>query len=207
MNQQINLFNPAFLKQKKYFSASAMLQSLLLISFCSVLFYGYAAYQTRELNKLSDETAKRYAAEQAKLTRQIAEFSPHQTGQKLAEELRKAEAQLTAQHEIIDAMKSGSMGNTSGYSEYMRAFARQVVNGLWLTGFQITGNAAQISMNGAALSPELVPSYLQKLGQEEIMQGKTFASLQLRQPKAENGKVARHIEFNLQSYEGEGAAK
>ena len=207
MSQQINLFNPAFLKQKRHFSASAMLQSLLLIAFGTALFYGYAAYQVRELGKLSGETAKRYAAEQAKLTRHMAEFSPQQAGQQLTEELKKAEAQLIAQHEIIEVMKTGGMGNTSGYSEYMRAFARQVVNGLWLTGFQIIGDAAQISMSGAALSPELVPSYLQKLGQEKIMRGKTFASLQLRQPKAENGKAARHIEFSLQSHEGEGAAK
>lgn len=207
MSQQINLFNPAFLKQEKYFSASAMLQSLLLIAFGSALFYGYAAYQVSELGKLSDETAKLYAAEQLKLTRHMTEFSPQQAGQQLAEELKKAEAQLIAQQEIIEIMKTGVLGNTNGYSEYMRAFARQVVNGLWLTGFQITGDAAQISMNGGALSPELVPSYLQKLGQEKIMQGKTVASLQLRQPKAENGKVARHIEFSLQSYEGEGASK
>lgn len=207
MSQQINLFNSAFLKQKKYFSASAMLQSLLLIAFGSALFYGYAAYQIRELGKLSDETAKRYAAEQARLTRHMTEFSPQQAGQQLAEELKKTEARLIAQHEIIEIMKSGGMGNASGYSEYMRAFARQVVSGLWLTGFQITGDAAQISMSGAALSPELVPAYLQKLGQEKIMQGKTFASLQLRQPKPENGKMARHIEFSLHSYEDEGAAK
>lgn len=207
MSQQVNLFNPAFLKQKKYFSASTMLLSLLLVAFGSALFYGYAVYQVRELGKLSGETARHYAAEQLRLTRHMAEISPQQAGQQLAEELKKAEVQLIAQQEIIETMRTGVIGSTSGYSEYMRAFARQIVNGLWLTGFQITGDAAQISMRGAALSPELVPSYLQKLGQEKIMQGKTFASLQLRQPKTENGKVARHIEFSLQSHEGEGTAK
>ena len=42
MSQQINLFNPIFLKQKKYFSVVTMLQALLLIVLGSMLFFAYA---------------------------------------------------------------------------------------------------------------------------------------------------------------------
>ncbi|MBI4937715.1 MAG: PilN domain-containing protein [Nitrosomonadales bacterium] len=207
MSQQINLYNPVFLKRKKYFSAFAMLQALLLIAFGSALFYAYAAYQVRLLAKQHDETGKRYTAEQLKLARYTAEFSPQQAGQLLEEELKSAEARAAAQRELIDTLKSGATGNTTGYSEYMRAFARQAVNGLWLTGFNITGDAAQISMSGAVLSPELLPVYVQRLGGEKVMRGKTFASLQMRQPRTENGKAVRYVEFTLQSSEDGGAAK
>jgi len=207
VSQQINLFNPIFLKRKKYFSASAMVQSLLLIAAGSALFYGYAAYQVKQLAKLSSEMDKRYAAEQAKLTRYAAEFSPQQAAQLLQEELKITEVNEAAQREVIEMLKGGDIGNTTGYSEYMRAFARQTVNGLWLTGFHISGDAAQISLSGAVLSPELLPAYIQRLGQEKIMRGKTFASLQMSQPKAENTKAARHIEFTLQSSGSNAAAK
>ena len=207
MSQQINLFNPAFRKQKKHFSALAMLQALVLIALGSALFYGYATYQVKLLAKQSDETGKRYAAEQLRLTRYTAEFSPQQSGQMLEEELKQAEAKATTQRELIETLKSGVIGNTTGYSEYMHAFARQAVGGLWLTGFVIIGDAAQISLSGAVLSPELVPSYIQKLGQEKVMRGKSFAALQMRQPKVGSDKVARYVEFTLQSTEAAEAPK
>ncbi len=207
MSQQINLFNPVFLKQKKYFSVLAMLQALGLIALGSALFYGYAVYQVKLLAKQSDETVRRHTAETAKLARYTAEFSPQQSSLLLEDELKQAEAQVAAQQELIETLKTGVIGNTTGYSEYMRAFARQAVHGLWLTGFSITGDAAQMSMSGAALDPQLVPTYIQRLSQEKVMRGKSFAALQMQQPKAEDGKVARYIEFTLQSLEAGGAAK
>lgn len=207
MSQQINLFNPVFLKQKKYFSVVAMLQGLVLIALGSAVFYWYAANKVEELAKQSEETAKRYTADQARLARYNAEYSPQKSGLMLAEELRKTEAQALLQQEIIQTLKSGAIGNTTGYAEYMRAFSRQLVNGLWLTSFNIIGDAAQISLGGAVLRPELVPLYVRRLNREEVMRGKSFASLQMQQPKTESGKEPRYVEFMLQSVETGEAAK
>jgi len=125
----------------------------------------------------------------------------------LEEELKNAEAKAAAQRELIETLKSGVIGNTTGYSEYMRAFARQVVPGLWLNAFSITGDAASMEIKGAVTSPELLPVYIQKLNREKVMHGKVFASLQMQQPKMESGKTARYVEFTLQSSETGGAAK
>ena len=205
MSQQINLFNPVFLKQKKYFSVVAISQALGLVILGSTLFYGYAVYQVQQLGKQSADTAKRYTAEQAKLARYTAEFSPQQSSQVLEEELKKVEAQAVAQQELVETLKTGAIGNASGYSEYLRAFARQSLHGLWLTGFSITGDAVQMSLSGAALNPDLVPTYVQRLNREKIMRGKAFAALQMQQAKADPGKPTsrRYIEFTLQSVEAE----
>ena len=207
MSQQINLFNPIFLKQKKYFSVVAMLQALALIALGSVVFYGYAANQVEQLARQSEETAKRYTTDQARLARYTAEYSTQKSGLMLSEELKQTEAQAILQQEIIQTLKSGVIGNTSGYAEYMRAFSRQIVNGLWLTQFNIVGDAAQISLGGAVLRPELVPLYVRRLNRENVMRGKSFASLQMQQPKTEEGKEPRYVEFTLQSVETGGAAK
>jgi len=91
----------------------------------------------------------------------------------------------------------------------MRAFARQVAQGLWLTGFRITGDAAQISLSGAVLAPELLPAYIQRLSKESAMRGKTFTTLQMQQPKpdASRGAVPRYVEFLLHSSPDAGAGK
>ncbi len=209
MSQQINLFNPIFLQQKKYFSAIAMVQALGLILVGSVLFYGYALYQVRQLSQQSDETAKRYADEQSRWARYAATYSPQQTVRQLEEDVKRTQAQLAVQQEIIDTLESGALGNTIGYSEYLRAFARQVVPGLWLTGFAISGDGGQMSLSGGVLDPALVPAYMRRLNHEPIMAGKSFASLQMRQPHGEGGKLvtAHYVEFTLQSAEQGEAAK
>jgi hypothetical protein len=200
MSQQINLFNPIFLKQKKYFSALTMVQALGLILLGSGLFYGYALYQVAQMSKQTEEMGRRYAAEQARLVGYANEFSPQRTGQLLEEELKQLESQAAAQEAQLNLLKSGALGNTEGYSEYMRAFARQSVNGLWLTAFDIAGDGAQMNLSGAVLNPQLVPVYIQRLSKEKIMQGKTFATLQMQQPKTEADRpVARYVEFNLRS--------
>ena len=201
MSQQINLFNPAFVKQRKHFSLLTMLQGLGLIVVGSLFFYGYATYQVDQLGKQAESSGKRYNAEQVRLARYVTEFSPQQANQALQDEVRQLEKRAADQAELIEVIKSGAVGNTTGYSEYMRAFSRQVAQGLWLTGFKVTGDAAQISLSGAVVNPELLPAYIQRLSKEGVMRGKTFATLQMRQPKvdASQGTTLRYVEFTLYS--------
>lgn len=207
MSQQINLFNPIFLKQKKYFSVVTMLQALLLIVVGSMLFYGYAWYQVRELAKQTVEMTKRYEAEQKRMVNYANEFSPQRARQALDEELSSLEAQARLQDSILQTLKSGAIGNTQGYSAYLSAFARQSVQGLWLTGFNINGDGAEISLQGAVTNPRLLPTYIQRMGREAVMRGKTFEYLQMKQPLLDGKPVNAYVEFSLRSVAGTGAAK
>ena len=197
MSQQINLFNDDLLKQGKSVSVRGMLQGFGVLLFCVGLFYAYLSYQLQELEDKVAAANKSLAAEQAGL----ANISRKQSALTIEQELKIAEAEAVAQREIINALKSGVIGNTRGYSEYMQAFAKQSLGGLWLTGFSIDGDATQMTISGGALNPELVPSYIQRLNREKIMRGKTFASLQMQLPKAEAGKpeTTQYLEFILQS--------
>jgi Flp pilus assembly protein TadB len=200
MSQQINLFNPIFLKQKKYFSVVTMLQALGLILLGLALFYGYAVYQVAQLSGQADEMTRRYAAEQAKLVNLTNEYSRQNTGQLMENELKQLEAQASAQATLLNLLRSGALGNTAGYSEYMRAFARQSIKGLWLTAFNIVGDGVQMSLSGAVVNPQLVPAYIQRLGKEKAMQGKTFSTLQMQQPEKDGDRlIPRYVEFNLRS--------
>lgn len=209
MSQQINLFNPVFLKQKKYFSVLAMLQVLGLIVLGSGLIYGYAKHQVSLLAKQSEETSKRYAAEQQRFASFSQDFSPQKSTQVLEDELKRFEAEAAAQKAILDTLKTGVIGNTEGYSEYMRAFARQTLSGLWLTGFSIDADGSQMSLDGAALNPALVPTYIQRLSKEKAMKGKTFSYLQMRQPKTMpvQPTAKSYVEFSMQSAEARGEGK
>jgi Flp pilus assembly protein TadB len=200
MSQQINLFNPIFLKQKRYFSVTTMLQALGLIVLGSAVFYGYAEFQVAQLSKQAGEISKRNDTEQARLASATKEFSLQRSAKTLEDELKQLEAQAAAQETVLTMLKNGALGNTEGYSEYMRAFARQSINGLWLTGFDIVGDGAQMSLSGAVVNPQLVPSYIRRLGKEKVMRGKEFSTLQMQQPKKDGERlVPRYVEFSLRS--------
>jgi hypothetical protein len=203
MSQQINLFNPAFVQRRQSFSLVTMLQGLGLILAGGAAMYGYADYQVGQLEHQVEEGSRRFNAEQLKLGGLAAEFSPQRRGEELQEEARQLERQVGEQAELLGVLESGALGNSAGYSGYMRAFSRQAVQGLWLTGFNVGGGGAQLSLSGGVTHPDLLPEYIQRLRREEVMQGKTFAALQMQQAKAEPGAAARYVEFELRSVAAE----
>jgi len=207
--QQINLLNVDLQKGGKDFSLFNMVQGLVVVLLCAILFYAYSAYQMSEMKQQLEDANKKLATEQARLVEITAEFLRQRSGLTLEQELKKIEAEVAAQREIITTMKSGVIGNTKGYSEYMQAFARQTLSGLWLTGFRIEGDAKQMNISGAALSPELVPGYIIRLNNEKAMRGKTFTSLQIQLPKVDAAKpvTTQYLEFTLQSVKANEADK
>ncbi|MDD5329915.1 MAG: PilN domain-containing protein [Sulfuricella sp.] len=214
MSQQINLFNPIFLKQKKHFSALAMVQALGGIVLGMLVFYAYARYQVGNLGASVAETAKRLELEQSRLTKVAAEFAPGKNGKLLENQAAQLTAQLGARQKVIAVLQGGELGNTGGFSEYLRAYSRQAIDGLWLTGFTIHGAGSQMTLDGRAMKAELVPAYIRRLNQEKVMQGKAFAAMEIGRPapaKAEGAAAneapaqARFVEFKLMSAEREAA--
>lgn len=203
MSQQINLYNPLLLKQKKIFSSKTMAQAMGLIALGLIAVYGYAYYQVTILQMETEYAAKRHAAVQARLTRITQQFGPRQKSADLELNIKRAEAELQALTEVQAALKQGGLVSAGGFSPYFKALARQAVEGLWLTGFSAAGS--EMAINGRTLRPGLVPDYIHRLSGEEIMQGRKFAMLEMRQPEAtatKDGKTVvapRYIEFTLQS--------
>lgn len=162
--------------------------------------YGYAHYQVRQLELQSVESIRRFNEQQLVLSKQVADFSPQRSNQALQDEAQKLEQQVKMQGGLVDALKTGALGNSAGYSEYMRAFSRQVVPGLWLTGFSVSSDGTQFILSGGVTHPDLLPQYIQRLRREVVMQGRNFASLQMRQPKVDkSGAAPRYVEFELRS--------
>ncbi len=131
----------------------------------------------------------------------------------LEEEIRKTEAEVQSLQHISDLLQAGEPDSTQGYAEYMRAFSRQIIGGLWLTGFSIHGAGDEIELRGRTVQPALVPAYLRRLKHEPVLQGKSFARMKMQVPGLEQTDrddstdtaissqpaTAAHIDFSLQS--------
>lgn len=185
MSQQINLFNPGFRKQAFSFtSATAMLYGVGIAVAIAALGAVYENYRLRAVQSQAQAADQAYKAITATSDRLIAELAVRQKpNAPLEAALVALDAQLKDRQEIIQTLKSGAVGNTDGFSDYMRAFSRQSINGLWLTAFDIAGN--ELALQGRTLSADLVASYLKQLNQEKALQGCRFAALRISQPQPE----------------------
>ena len=218
MSQQINLFNPIFLQRKKYFSANNMALALALVLLGALAVAGYASMQVAQLTEDSRNTAAQVALAQAELAKVSAEYGVRPRSAALQAEVQNAESELRSLQQISDILKTGDFGDTRGYAEYLRAFARQSIDGLWLTGLSIQGAGNEIALHGRAMRPELVPVYIGRLKNEAILKGKSFAALEMEVPQVEeetagagSGAPAKKvsapfIEFSLRSGGAEAAS-
>jgi hypothetical protein len=208
VSQQINLFNPVFLKQKKVFTAVAMAQALgvLLAGVLMVAFY--ARHNVAALQGEADIGRERLAQREQRLVKATADFAPRQKSAALEADIAEAETRLKGLREVAGVLDRGELGNTHGYAEYFKALARQNVAGLWLTGVSIGGAGNELGVRGRALDAALVPAYLGRLTHEQVMRGKAFGSLKIGQPAAGKDAAAAappYVEFSLESTQEEPA--
>ena len=210
MSQQINLFNPAFRKQRLMLSTVTVVQCLAVTLVTLSAFQFYLQQQLNGLNEELSTAQSLLKAQRSYADRLTGDSAVRKKDTVLEAEIAKLEAELKLGRESMDALITGAIGSQQGFAEYLRAFSRQSLNGLWLTGFTIAGSG-EIAIHGRVTNPELVPNYIQRLNQEKVLQGRSFATLEMRQPRpapAEAGqkgkeekKTPRYLEFSLTTSE------
>lgn len=213
MSQQINLFSPVFLKQKKTFSALNMVEALGLLVLGVVVFYGYASHETTNLTQEAEEASRQLNQSKVRLAQTSARYAPKKVDPALEVEVANLQSQLSARKTALNSLAVGLLPRDSGYAESMRALARQSLPGLWLTGFKLSRGGAEIEIVGRALQPDLVPTYIRGLNRERALQGRAMESLVMTQRQAALPADAKrpagapanytYTEFRLGSRHGE----
>ena len=211
MSQQINLYNPLFRPQKKYFSASTMALALLLLLLGVAVIYGSAWRLSNQIAQRAQESSRLSEATRQSLAEATVRFGRREPSKPLQEEVARMEEQDAARRHLLYLMGRGELGNTRGFSGYLLALSRQTMSGLWITGFRVVGTGSEMAINGRALLPQMVPEFIATLKREPLLAGQTFSTLDMKLPPAEptvSGKTASvpgYIEFSLSS--AESAAK
>ena len=197
MTQQINFYSPLLRRQAfTLLSAAGMAYAVgIAAALCALA----GAYESYALNAAqiqahaTDEVHKNVTQVYENVVRKSKIQKPDP---RLTAEVAALEARAQDRQAVMDALASKELANTSGFSEYMRAFARRSVTGLWLTGFDIAGG--ELTLQGRTISADLVARYLQQLNQEQAMQGRQFAALLITQPPRETGAQAAEADATLQ---------
>jgi Tfp pilus assembly protein PilN len=197
VSQQINLYSAAFRKQKKPFTAVAMLQSMAGVLAVLAVFYGVAYYQARAVERDAGTLGHRVAAALEQLKKGGIPVTA--TDEKaLDARIAEIEARALANEQLL--ARTAQTAERAAYIEPLRVLARQRLEGVWLTTIQLEGDAGELSLAGRALHAGLVARYVERLGKDPAMRGRNFSALQIDSRKANDSKAgapSAEVEFRL----------
>lgn len=177
MKQQVNLLAPMYRKQRALFSARVSIGICLLVSVALTLIYFITVWRASVVaNEYNRLVATRDTA-----TRRVNELAAQlqgKTGDPAAE--AEVEALATERERKAQALATLALreaDSTVGFSPQFIGLARQRINGLWLTKIEMSGS--ELALQGVALSEELIPRYLRRLGSESVFAGTAFQEARL----------------------------
>ncbi len=119
----------------------------------------------------------------------------------LASRWQQLRQQDAARMQVRQVLAGGGAGRTEGHAALLLALARQADPAVWLTGVTVGPDGQSLELSGRMADPAAMPGYLERLRREPLLQGRTFAQLQLRRLGADGAdpEAAGLTEFVLRS--------
>jgi hypothetical protein len=161
----------------------------------------YASLQARAAERVATQLREQLAAQRDQVAKLTKVPAPARS-KGLEAEVARLEAEVKARQTTLQALNTGELGNTAGFSEFLAAFGRQATPGIWLTSITIADSGNDLLVQGRALRAELMPAFLRALNNEPMMRGRRVTELKLSaKTPAPADKGARasagYIEFSL----------
>lgn len=190
MNQQINLHQPIFRKQRALFSARVGLRICAIWALALGVIYALALWSDQQLKA---EHA-RLQAERDTAAANLQEITALRSAQPgksrmLAEELARLQTQLAQKEAVLQLLSRGELGSPAGFAPQIDALAERRVAGVWLTRVALTEGGREISLQGQAVRGDLLADYLERLSGESGFPGARFGDVRLEQ-QPETDEVA-----------------
>ena len=203
MTQHLNLLDAGLRQVRPRLSFVLLLNSLAGVVVVMLLVYVVLAFQVSALTGDVRRAQEQLKAEQADAQKLAGVAAARKPDPQLEAEIARLQGELRQAQDTVSALKGGSFGDRQGFAEYLRAFSRQSLDGLWLTAFTITG-AGELEITGRALRPDLVPAYIQRLNEEDVLAGRSFARFEMNRATEGQGdkkQPAPFLEFTLATRE------
>ena len=189
IQQQINLYQPMFRKQKKVFSSSSILFIFIaaMIVFGGV--YGFAQWNVYALKQQSETMQQQHKRELARLEELSTRYPVRKKSKQVAEQLQVLQQERKAKQYLVNTLAGRSIGNSDGFSEYFVGIAKHSLPGMWLSRFELGQGGNVIGIYGSTLKPELVPQFIQALAEEDSFRGSNFNIFSMQRDSENRNKV------------------
>jgi MSHA biogenesis protein MshI len=175
MSRQINLFNPALLPPRVVFPAG----QALLVSVLGIVAFFAIGFTLKDIASAQVQRVQQQSTERQSLKQRIAQLENERSKRRPDPQLIVAVDRLKEQqnHQQRSLSLLQMAQHEPGFTEKLKALARQRQEGLWLT--QITFIGEQSTLEGRTLKPELVPRWMEGLKDEHSFRGDGFRMMEI----------------------------
>ena len=167
--QQINLHQPVVRRKQGTLSAQTACTSLLTIALALAGIWGFAWWQLRlmrgEVEIARAQREAQHVLEAAQTT--LLNALPQEDLDQL---ILTTVAAVDVKTRAIALLQS-EKGDHAAFADRLTALARRHVDGIWLDQLTLGAGRGAMSLSGSALTPELVPRYLQSLAADPALRG------------------------------------
>jgi len=202
MSQQINLFQGISREEGARFSSQTVLRASAIVIVFIAFLYVYISWQVGALRDEVKRSEQRHATLISKLDEARKKFKVRTKSQTLDTKVGRLDKLVEARVRVKEILQQGIYSNTTGYSRYLLAIARQHIRGIWITGIEVTGAGSEVTLRGKSIKPELVPQFVQRLANEPTLEGIQFKVFRL--DRAENEKTKKrepYVDFLIKTSE------
>jgi len=185
MAQQINLYSPILLTQKRYFSAQTMVQALAVFV---VLGGGLCGYWVWSLNTASEGFKKTLATQSRELERLQAAIKQGKAGigpveAAVTQDLQGRRAELLQREKLLQELQRGLFQPGWGHAARLQLVAESIPPQVWVT--EVKADDGQLDVSGFTLEPAALNEWVARLAASPLLQGQKLATV-----KVENASAA-----------------
>ncbi len=190
MIQQINLYQDS-LKQHR---TSATGINTYIYGLCAiiVLLASYSIYMAIELNNTDayiEQSRQQLKVAENKIVLLQLKYPKQEINQILSQELQRTQNIVDSLSQVINLLEDKTSAQTQGVSRYLSAFARQNTAEVWLRHININAREHIIDIEGSSYQAEKIAVFLQKLDNEAVFQGHSFARLEMKQNEENDQQI------------------
>ncbi len=189
MSQQINLYNPQLFPRRDWLAASTIMQFVLVAGLLGVLGGGILAVEVYASGKRLAVIGQAVAQQENAVKAWQSKLHPRQPDAALVEQVQQRANAVDRMSRGLRLLEQGGLGESKGFSPFMQAFARETMDGVWLTGFTI-GEDGEFELKGRTLKANSVSAFLARLQQEKVLSGKKIEGFRLWRGQEQGAKEA-----------------
>ncbi len=193
MSQQINLLLPELRPRFDWLALPVVAGAGLVGLLAVVVLASMAAWRLDGLRAREGAVRGELAALQQQV-QSLGQRLGERKGDALLDQLLEAARTGVAQRQqVLNIVAQGDLPTSQAYSGLFQGFSRQVVEGVWLTGFGFAEKNVEI--RGRLTDPALLPTYIGRLNAEPAFAGRRFATLDMKavDPAAEKREAASSV--------------
>ena len=199
--QQVNLYQKELRPRQVPFAARTMLLATGAWLAVLLVLFGVGRWRQSRLEQQLAAANADVAVASQHLAKLEAQYPLKTKDPVLAREVERLAAARDGRSALLGQLEGKTLGNVSGFSPQLLAFARETVSGLWLQRIALDQGGRELTLEGSALTATTVPRYLKRLAGEPVFSGMEFETFRLSRPQS----APRQVDFFLETRKSDSA--